>query len=525
LYSPDLESLARSCPPSNDQRGRRVGNVVQEKAIEIPHNHEAEKMVCGALLLNPKQWVLVAGHEDDIFYSAFPRRIAKAIGKLESAGDPVDISTVGQILTDNGGISDAEWLELSEILEKATTSAHIGFHVKILHDNWVRRKTMELTSDASTGKCDPAAVSILIHALQDLTKCNGTGKQIPPGLFLTPKDIESLQIVEREVMVDPWLKQGDINMVYGKAGIGKTFFVYGMLHAMCRGDSFGPWQCYGPVKTLYIDGELPLGDIQERLRQLEMISDATQYITFLSVNRMIDQNLGQINLAEEYWRNWLFDHIIAGEYKLVILDNLLSLAMSIGAVNTDEGWQPINQWLLSLRFHGVTTILVHHAGKPKKDGSIDQLGTSTRVANMNTVIALTHSANPEPGKMRFVVNFPKKRVALKDLHLIRQVELGMELDENGRCVWTTSIPAGDSKRNTIIKMFDRGYTQADICKRLDVDKAHVSRVIKKAKESEWLDKDGKLSPAGEKVVYVGEGVRCEVDQSTPEYEQGQLFQG
>jgi hypothetical protein len=38
----------------------------------------------------------------------------------------------------------------------------------------------------------------------------------------------------------------------------------------------------------------------------------------------------------------------------------------------------MQEWLLSLRRKGKTVLIVHHTGKPNRDGQVSQRGTSKR---------------------------------------------------------------------------------------------------------------------------------------------------
>ena len=72
--------------------------------------------------------------------------------------------------------------------------------------------------------------------------------------------------------------------------------------------------------------------------------------------------------------------LLAEEIELLILDNLSSLVSS-GRENDAESWTCIQEWLLKLRAHSKSVLLIHHSGK-----SGSQIGTSKREDVLDTVL-------------------------------------------------------------------------------------------------------------------------------------------
>src|SRR5437899_11489445 len=54
-------------------------------------------------------------------------------------------------------------------------------------------------------------------------------------------------------------------LVYGPAGIGKSFFALGVAWAVASGTSFLGWRAPRPRRVLYVDGELGAASLRERL--------------------------------------------------------------------------------------------------------------------------------------------------------------------------------------------------------------------------------------------------------------------
>jgi hypothetical protein len=76
--------------------------------------------------------------------------------------------------------------------------------------------------------------------------------------------LRKIQLPERRSFLFPWLTEQSMTLVYSWRGTGKSFFTLGIINAVTRGESFGPWEAVEPVPCLYLDGEMPAGMLQER---------------------------------------------------------------------------------------------------------------------------------------------------------------------------------------------------------------------------------------------------------------------
>lgn len=175
------------------------------------------------------------------------------------------------------------------------------------------------------------------------------------------------------------LEKSSITLVVGEAGGGKTFFLMELakiVASACIGLS-GTCNASEPTKTLIVDGELPINEIQDRSAILEL--DNVRHLTLISKSYLEKNDVvPPLNLNDPSVRDILTDYIVENNFELVILDNLFSLFGGMD-LNSAEEWEPANSWLLKLRSKGVATILCHHIGK-----SGDQLGSIAKTFNINT---------------------------------------------------------------------------------------------------------------------------------------------
>jgi putative DNA primase/helicase len=109
---------------------------------------------------------------------------------------------------------------------------------------------------------------------------------------------------------------------------------------------------------LYVDGEMPLVSLQERLRDIsagfgtDIPNDGFRILA-------ADNIEGGINLSLEEGQQAL--EPLLEDIDLIILDNLSTLLTSRSEAASDA-WVPIQTWLLKLRRQGISVLLVHHAG-------------------------------------------------------------------------------------------------------------------------------------------------------------------
>jgi putative DNA primase/helicase len=300
------------------------------------------------------------------------------------------------------------------------------------------------------------------------------------------KDIEltTLEIPIKQQIVVPWLTEQSIVLLSGWRGTGKTWLAMGLCDAITRGVAFGPWEVGLSVPCLYLDGEMPAQDFHERVKLLNPDLKRKQPLYLYSDAYANHLGLPRANLLSATWRDKMRSILTTREVKVWVADNLASLAGGIDESKKAD-YDPINQWLLELRFAGITTILAHHTGKGG-----DQRGTSAREDNIDASIILKapHDYTPEDGA-RFIVRFTKSRVELKHLPLVADTQFQLTEDEAGLLTWTW----GSIKRETkieILKLMDEGQKQIDVASILGLSRGYVSKVVKSATREGLLTAKG-----------------------------------
>lgn len=114
----------------------------------MPQAVELEEAVLGALLTEGKAWQEV----DDIlkaddFYKESHRSIFKAINRLSSNREPIDMLTVVEQLKKDGELENIGGpMYIVELTSKVASSAHIEYHCRIIKQKALARNLINITS-------------------------------------------------------------------------------------------------------------------------------------------------------------------------------------------------------------------------------------------------------------------------------------------------------------------------------------------------------------------------------------------
>jgi putative DNA primase/helicase len=314
--------------------------------------------------------------------------------------------------------------------------------------------------------------------------------------ILEADEFTRIELPQKRIFAKPWLTEQSITLISGWRGVGKTGFAMELVEAITRGKPFGPWKVGESVPCLYLEGEMPASDIQDRLRypsqtvnrksRLLIYSDA--YASYLGMPRA--------NLTNPDWRKKIKRFLLDKGVKFWVVDNLASLTSGIDE-NSKKDWDPINAWLLELRFAGIATCMLHHEGKGG-----GQRGTSAREDNVDVSIVLKKPLNyTSMDGARFIVKFEKSRVRTKDLPLLADVEFQLTEDGQGSGIWVWK----DKKPNTkvqVLNMLDKGLSYDAIIKDVGISKGRITQIKQEAEKKGWLDKKGKLTPDGRAYWYL-----------------------
>src|SRR5258708_2440980 len=178
---------------------------------------------------------------------------------------------------------------------------------------------------------------------------------------VTSKQLLTMAFPPRKNLLDPWLPQQGLAMVFAKRGVGKTHVGLGIAYAVASGGRFLNWQAPEPAGVLYVDGEMPARVLKERLTAISRASDV--HPPRPEMLRIVTPDLqphDTPSLTTYAGGMALAEHMHGA--KLIVLDNLSTLCRD-SRENEAESWVQLHSWSLKLRRLGKSVLFIHHAVK------------------------------------------------------------------------------------------------------------------------------------------------------------------
>lgn len=272
----------------------------------------------------------------------------------------------------------------------------------------------------------------------------------------------------------PILPHPGLMMLFAATGVGKTYYALNLAMAIASGGRFLAYQAQIPKRVIYIDGEMSLHNMQERLRGMnghypELIDE--NFFTILSADNLAKQKNQRLpKISEETAQQSYERYFKEMQAEVVVFDNLSTLAAI--EENSATEWQVIQDWFCHLRAIGISVICVHHTGKNKDS----YRGSSRMLDIMNTAILLKHDENvqdqPLLGKYRFTVEYEKHR----DFTDHQPIDVFCR-DGN----WHYQNHSA-SLIERIMELIHLNQTQRQIAQELGISQSKVNRLLKKQAE-------------------------------------------
>lgn len=270
----------------------------------------------------------------------------------------------------------------------------------------------------------------------------------------------------RENILDPWLPKGGLCMVYAERGVGKTHFAIEVMMAVAYGSSFLNFSSPKPARVLYLDGEMPASTMQERIASVEQRMPPNPDMIEPVIITPDEQETCMPNLGTREGQESI--QLYVDNADLIIVDNISTLCR-FGKENEQSSWDPIQEWILSIRRQGKSVLLIHHAGKNGQ-----QRGTSKREDILDTVISLKHPTDYDPAKGAcFLLEFKKSRGILGE----DVTALECQLTESG---WTYET-AEKTNYQRVVALANDKLKNHEIVDETGLTKGTVSKYVAKGK--------------------------------------------
>jgi AAA domain len=172
------------------------------------------------------------------------------------------------------------------------------------------------------------------------------------GAKLEPLDVEWMQTTpppEQDWLAPSLLARGDVTLLTGSEGCGKSRFIHAVLRAVGYGGVVAGMACK-QGRTLVIDGDNKRDEIHRRLYGLDFAPGTLDYIKATGFDLLRD-------------RAWL-DAIVAEKRPdAVLLDTLRPLAATFDENNAAEAEAVFRPLTEIARGHNCALVTIHHLGK------------------------------------------------------------------------------------------------------------------------------------------------------------------
>ncbi len=205
-------------------------------------------------------------------------------------------------------------------------------------------------------------------------------------------------IEERAYLLEPLLTRTSLALVQAPRGLGKTFFTLSLAWAVAAGEGFLGWRGTGQKRrVLYIDGEMPMAEMRERVRGLGSMPPTLKFLMADAVSEGLP-DLGHQNGLVRLITNWG-----TPAPELVVFDSIATLTGR--RTGNSDRWSALQQFGLHCRQREIAILFVHHTNKRGL-----QRGTAAKEDMLDLVLALRRPADYEPSQgARFEIHFDKAR--------------------------------------------------------------------------------------------------------------------
>ena len=366
---------------------------------------------------------------------------------------------------------------ITSIANETHTEKALEYALDCVRESSADRLATEIIQQWQNGLVNREEMS---RRLQDISpEPKGSWKDALERATVGSDELASLVLEPRPTLLGEWLCEGDYGIIFAPRGAGKTWFALLIAKAVSVGGQLGEWKAHGQAKVLYVDGEMPPDLMRDR-----DIGLGSGDIKFLNHDILFQRTGKVLNISELGVQDAILRHCIHGGIKLLILDNLSTLASGLNE-NDSFDWEQLHNWLLRFRRHRIAVILIHHAGRNR-----EARGTSKREDAAFWVIALDDAKNQADDKRgaRFVSRFTKPSRNTQDeippleWHIVTDAIAG-----------TVSVGCKAAKTMDVFrKWIEDGVTECgQLAEEMGVSKGTISKWAKKAERDGWLHKKGR----------------------------------
>ena len=289
-------------------------------------------------------------------------------------------------------------------------------HSSLVRDRWLKREnyfrahtiaTAITTAERISGKHNTAPNETKPETKTDLTV-------VTPLVYVDGDTFMAEDIPPRRVLLrtrsksEPVFFQQSINQIFAWRGTGKTNVGLGLTMAFATAGSILNWKVPERSRVLYIEGELPGSQFQERWKAI--VGKTGGYAHLVTIDKQPSNVMPKLStkIGMDKVEATLAAFAAEGRKVDVLMLDSISTLFNVSA-NDEDVWLSIQDWLISLRSRGLTIIFFHHSGK----GGLSRSHSKSEDM-LDVSIKLESPENKESGCLHAIMSYDKARAGLDE---------------------------------------------------------------------------------------------------------------
>jgi hypothetical protein len=458
----------------------------------LPSNLDAERSVLGAILLDNQ--ALTAADKEGLnaqhFFLDQHQKIYSCMALLAEERSAIDLTTLTDKLEDLGKLESSGGSPyIAALADGMPKVSNVGHYAKIVIEKAMRREIIKSAYALQEKAFDDGAATpadLLAGATASLSSITQT-KNENPIVAVSYKELLTLELPKADPLIDPLVTRAGTFMLFSWSGWGKSWIATEI--AFCMADGIvkelfgghsgggGHWPIYGPLKTLYLYGEMHGERIRQRARLIAKAHGASDEFENLSLVSKDYQRIARAPRAAHSWRpsialpsdrKAIEDRLFGEGYWFLVLDNISTLW---SAAREEESQQVavLKDWFIDLNAQGITVFFLQHAGKGG-----DFLGDSAQVHILDSYLKLEHPPDYRDSQGLRVVFRVKKLREFGDARWSMPFEAQLQVTEEQGVQWLTK-PAMAAQKKSAFEMFANGAPATEVLRHLSPSGQELSR--------------------------------------------------
>lgn len=198
----------------------------QDPVPRLTQDFEAEAAVLGTVLVDSTRFALAQTRlQEDDFYQDLHQRVWRSMVRLARRGEPIDLLTVTKDLEAAGetGDSSVDNARVAKLMDGRFKSANIAHYCETVAECARRRRIMTAAQALMSVAGDTGTDGEVDEQLRRLVKA--ADRKAAPLPADDAADVLGRPCPNTPVAVDGLLAEGDVALLSGPGGIGKSWLV------------------------------------------------------------------------------------------------------------------------------------------------------------------------------------------------------------------------------------------------------------------------------------------------------------